>query len=127
MLQLSNISISDGVSTLIMPVSRKVSVGGTDVCKEIEMASGKLVREMKGHRVKVTAEWDWLPVDVLTDLHTMLRRGGYFTVTYPDPAQGMTTASFAIAYPTSKIFRFGSNGEPRWHEVTLAMTAQEVI
>lgn len=123
---MASIIISDGTSTITMPRIRKVEVGGAEVAKEIKMASGKLIKEMIGFRTTVTAEWDWLPAETITALHTMLRQGGYFTVTYPDPATGSTTAKFSISYPTTKIFKFNGT-EPRWHEVSLTMTAQEVV
>lgn len=90
------------------------------------MASGKKVKEVIGHRTVVNAEWDAVPADTMAALHTMLRKGGYFTVSYPDPAEGDVTASFSISYPTSKIFKF--NGTVAyWHGVSLKMTAQDVI
>lgn len=109
-----------------MPRVRNVTVGGEEVANEVTMASGKIVKEMTGFRVVVTAEWEWLPAEIITALHTMLRRGGFFTVSYPDPASGDVTASFSVTYPTSKIFRFAGTS-PRWYDVKLTMKAQEVV
>ena len=108
-----------------MPRIRKITVGGEEVCKEITMANGKLVKEMIGFRTVVSAEWDWLPANAIKDLHMLLRQGGYFSVEYPDPASGDSAGMFSISYPETKIFRF-SGTEPRWHGVKLIMTAQEV-
>lgn len=108
-----------------MPRIRKVTVGGEEVCKEIAMANGKLVKEMIGFRTVVTAEWDWLPAKTIRDIHMLLRQGGYFFVEYPDPASGDSAGMFNVSYPETKIFRF-SGTEPRWHGVKLLMRAQEV-
>ena len=123
---MDKITISDGVTIVEMPRVRAVEVGGEEVCKEITMASGKTVQEMIGWRAVVTGEWDWLPAETITALHTMLRQGGFFSVTYPDPADGDVTANFSVSYPTTKIFRFVGTS-PRWHGIQLTMTAQEVV
>ena len=122
---MDKITISDGMTEIEMPRIRNVTVGGEEVANEVTMASGKIVKEMIGFRTVVTAEWDWLPAETITALHIMLRKGGFFTVSYPDPAVGDITAQFSVSYPTSKIFRFiGST--PFWHDVKLTMKAQEV-
>lgn len=122
---MDKIAITKGTARMEMPRIRKITVGGEEVCKEIAMANGKLVKEMIGFRTVVTAEWDWLPANTIKDLHMLLRQGGYFYVEYPDPATGEGFGMFSISYPETKIFKF--NGvEPCWHEVKLTMTAQEV-
>lgn len=123
---LDKIRITKGNTTIEMPRVRAVSVGGEEVANEIQMASGKMVKEMIGFRTTVTAEWDWLPAQTITDLHTLLRRGGYFFVEHPDPASGDASGMFSISLPESKIFRFNGT-EPRWHGVSLTMKAQEVV
>ena len=123
---MDKIKISKNGIEIEMPRVRKITVGGEEVANEITMASGKRVKEMIGHRTVVTAEWDWLPAKTITDLHALLRQGGYFQAEYPDPAIGDATGMFSISYPETKIFKF--NGiEPRWHGVSLTMTAQEVV
>ncbi len=123
---MDKIKITKENSIIEMPKVKNVRVGGVEVSKEIEMASGKKVKEMIGFRPTITAEWDWLPAQTITDLHLLLRQGGYFQVEYPDPATGYTTGIFSIAYPETKIFKFNGT-EPRWHGVTLIMTSQRVI
>ena len=108
-----------------MPRIRKITVGGEEVCKEIKMANGKLVKEMIGFRTVVSAEWDWLPAGTIKELHQLLRQGGYFFVDYPGPALRDSAWIFSVPYPETKIFRF-SGTEPRWHGVKLVMRAQEV-
>lgn len=126
MLHLDKIKISKGTTVIEMPRVRAVKVGGKEECREITMASGKTVKEMIGFRTTIKAEWDWLPAKTITDLHALLRQGGYFLAEYPDPAIGDASGMFSVSYPETKIFKF--NGlEPRWHGVSLTMTAQEVV
>jgi hypothetical protein len=121
----TQITISDGVTTITMPKVRKVSVGGAEVAKEVTMASGKMVKDVIGHRTVVEAEWDYVPASTIATLHSLLRQGGYFSVGYPDPDGTYKSGSFSVSYPTSKIFKF-KNGVAMWHSVSLTMTAQEV-
>lgn len=123
---MDKIKITKGTTTIEMPRVRNVKVGGKEVCKEVEMASGKRVKEMIGFRTVVNAEWDWLPAKTITDLHLLLRQGGYFFVEYPDPAVGEASGTFSVSYPETKIFKFYGM-EPRWHGVSLIMESQEVV
>lgn len=118
------VKITKNDITIEMPRVRSINVGGEEVSNEITMANGKKVKEMIGFRTVINAEWDWLPAEIIRDLHDLLRQGGYFEVEYPDPT-GTLTGMFSISYPTSKIFKFYGD-EPRWHNVTLTMRGQEV-
>ena len=89
------------------------------------MASGKLVKDIRGYRPIIKATWDYFPANSLTQLVTMLRQGGFYVVDYPDEL-GDKSGSFKISYPETKIFKF-VDGVPMWHNVELTFTAQEVI
>lgn len=125
MFRLEKLKISKNGTTIEMPRVR-ITVGGEEVSNEITMASGKMVKEMIGHRIVVKGEWDWLPAQTITNLHRLLRQGGYFKVDYPDPVIGDSSGMFSISYPETKVFKFYGT-EPRWHAVSLIMKAQEVI
>lgn len=120
------IIISNGTTDITMPLIKKISVGGQEVANEVTMASGKLVKDIIGHRVIVNAEWDYVPASQIANLVTMLRAGGYFAVTYPDPSGENKSGNFSISYPQTRIFKY-VDGVPMWHGVSLTMTAQEVI
>lgn len=122
---MDKIIISDGTVSIEMPRTRSLKVGGETVGKDVTMASGKVVKEVKGFRAKLTAEWNWLPAATITQIHRLLRKGGFFMVSYPDPDKGDTQGLFEIAPPESGIFKF-VDGKPRWKDVSLTMTAQEV-
>lgn len=113
------------IHNIEMPRVRAVRVGGEEVCTVVQMASGRTVKEMQGHRTTITAEWDWLPVDTITALVSLLRQGGYFMVQYPDPDGTDKSGMFDISQPELKVFRY-VDGIPRWHGVSLTMRSQEV-
>lgn len=121
----NQITISQGGASVTMPRVRAVQVGGKEVAKEVTMASGKIVKDIIGHRVTLSASWDYVPAQTITALCALLRRGGFFEVRYPSP-EGAASGSFSIAYPTMRIFAF-RRGVPIWHDVELSMEAREVI
>lgn len=123
---MKEITIYNGTVTVTMPPTRKITVGGEEVCNEIPMASGKMVKDVLGYRAVVSADWDYVPVDTMTTLTTMLRAGGYFTVGYPDPDGTDKSAKFSVSLPTTGIFKFNGT-TPFWHGVSLKMSAQEVV
>ncbi len=123
---LDRITISNGIATITMPKVRVVSVGGESVYSEVEMASGRKVRDIVGFRPAVSAKWDWVPASTMAALHAMLRSGEYLFVEYPDPVEGDASGYFDVNYPTSETFQF-VDGEARWHNVSLTMTAQGVV
>lgn len=123
---MTQITISNGITTITMPKVRKITVGGEEVANETVMASGKKVKDVIGYRAVVTADWDWVPADTMAALTTMLRAGGYFTVGYPDADGADKSALFSITIPTTGIFKFNGT-TPFWHGVSLKMSAQEVV
>ena len=123
---MNQITISNGTTTITMPQIKKIEVGGEEVCNEITMAGGKLVKEMIGFRTVVSAEWDWVPAATMRSLVTLLRGGGYFTVGYPDPDGTYRNGKFSVSIPSIGIFKF-KDGVAMWHGVQLDMTAQEVL
>lgn len=124
---MDNIIITKGHISIELPSTDDLTVGAEEQSQEITMASGKRVKEMKGVRTTVKAKWSWLPQQTIVDLQDLLRQGGYFQVTYPDPSLGEMTQSFSIAFPSAKLFKFDDvTGEPTWYDITLTMEAQEV-
>ena len=122
---MTQITISDGITTITMPKTRKITASGDLVEVETAMASGKLVSDVIGHRAVVTATWDYVPAATMAALTTMLRTGAYLTVGYPDPDGTDKSAKFKISIPSPGIFKFVS-GVPMWHGISITMKAQEV-
>lgn len=123
---MDKITISDGITTITMPRTKKITVGGKIASSETEMASGKRVAEVIGCRIIINADWDYVPAATMAALTTMLRKGLFFTVGYPDPDGTDKSGAFSITIPSSGIFKFVS-GVPMWHGVSLVMTSQEVV
>jgi hypothetical protein len=122
----TQIMISDGVTYITMPQTKKVTDVGAVEYKEIKMAGGKLVREMIGFRPGFRYDWDYVPASTIADLIAFLRTGAYFTVAYFDVDGTEKSGLFSITYPTPKVFKF-VRGVAMWHGVSITITAQEVV
>ena len=114
--------IIDGIS---MPKTRTLQVGGEYVSKEKTMASGKMVRDILGWRMTISASWDWVPAEILSQLVQKARSGTFLTIQYPDSTGQDATGIFSVDIGNQRVFRF-VNGAPYWYSVTLTATAQEV-
>lgn len=108
-----------------MPRTRSLEVGGSYESKEATMASGKIVRDIVGFRIELTANWEYLPAETLTQLVSAARGGSFVQIKYPDPVSGEADGMFSVSIGTQKIFKF-VNGNPYWYNVSLTATAQEV-
>ena len=122
---MTQITISNGVTTITMPRTRKVSEAGELVYTEKQMASGKMVRDVKGFRAGYVYKWDWVPASTINDLVAMLRTGSYFTVDYFDTDGTDKSGTFSIDYPSFEVFTF-RDGVAMWHNCNLTIRAQEV-
>lgn len=115
---------SDKSHSVTLPRVRDIEVGAEEGSKTVTMASGKTVKDILGYRAKVTAVWDWIPADLVTELLNLLKTGAFLWVEYPAPS-GNGAGFFSIEYPTLSVFCY-KNSVPVWHDMTLSMTAQEV-
>lgn len=120
----NQIVISKGNTSITMPLTRKISYGGISEEKQATMASKKIVTDIIGFRRTVSAEWDWVPAETITALISILRQGGFFSVTYPTP-EGTRTDTMSVNFPTLEIFAYRS-GVAIWHGVRLDMQTQDV-
>ena len=123
---MTKITISNGVTSITMPPTRKVTEVGELVHKEIPMASGLRVRDITGFRPGYSYEWDYVPASTITALITLLRTGGFFTVDYFDVDGTDKQGVFSIDYPSFRIFTF-RNGAPVWRDCKLTIKAQGVV
>lgn len=114
------------IGGITMPRTKTLEVGGEYESKEATMASGKIVRDVIGWRVELTAAWEWLPAGLLAELVPLVRTGGFLEISYPDSTGQTATGMFAVEIGNQKIFKF-KHGEPYWYNVELTATAQEVI
>lgn len=125
-LHLDKITIysADKSRSITLPRVRDIEVGAEEESKTVTMASGKTVKDILGYRANITAVWDWIPADLVTELLNLLKSGAFLWVEYPAP-DGSGAGFFSIEYPTLSVFCY-RDGIPVWHDMTLSMTAQEV-
>ena len=115
----------DEGNIVVLPRTRNIIIGGDQKYTEIEMASGKRVRDIVGYRTKVTAEYDYIPSKDLITLQSIARKCTYVTAEYLD-VDGRKSMKCSINIPESGIFQF-KNDIPVWHKAKLELVAQEVI
>jgi hypothetical protein len=127
LLLLDNIKITKASAGLevSLPRTKKIQISGENESVQTTMASGKKVSDIIGHRITITAEYDYLPANIMTALMAVVRAGGYCLVEYPD-ISGDASGMFEISVPSPGIFKFRDN-IPIWHGAILNFTAQEVI
>lgn len=117
----------NNVDYIELPRTRQITYVEELVAHETEMASGKIVQDIMGVRPTFTAVFEYIPTDVLQNIMTLLRSGGFFTVAYPSPISGEEVGVFKITEDAGqKIFKF-VNGQPMWYGMTLTFTSQAVI
>lgn len=122
MWHLDNITIAG----IAMPRTKSIEIGGEYESKETTMASGKIVRDVIGWRTEITAEWEWVPAGLLSQLVPIARSGQFVTIQYPDSTGADTSGVFSIEIGDQKVFKF-VDGVPMWYNVQLTATAQEVV
>ena len=122
---MDRIVIYDDTGEIILPKCR-FSIGGVNVYTESTMAGGRRVRDIQGFRTKISLSWEYYPAADLSRLCTLLRKGGFFLVRYPDQDGSERQGYFSADYPTTEVFEF-VDGKPVFYGVKLTLTAQEVL
>ena len=93
--------------------------------QELEMISGKMVKEYRGVVWIIEYEADYLTNAELRPLLNVLRGASSFNVTFlPDNASGMESGTFITTGITDPAFRFDRYGEAYWDG--LSFTLREV-
>ncbi len=122
---MKQITISNGKTSVTMPITRKVVDDGKTEYKEKTMASGKKVRDIIGFRKGFTYEWDYIPSETINSLMSLLRTAEALTVSYFDVDGTEGSALFYVSYPNLGVFAF-RNDVPIWHDCKLTISAVEV-
>lgn len=123
---MTQITISNGVTTIVMPKAKKVSDAGELIFKESTMASGKIVRDIKGFRPAFKYEWDYVPASTITSLINILRSGSSVSVNYFDVDGIDKQGVFYLSYPSFEVFKF-KDGIPMWHKCSITIKSQGVL
>ncbi len=120
-----NITISDGATTIAMPMTKDVVDVGKMEYKEQSTANGRTVRKLIGFRPGFKYQWDYVPIATITALNAMLRAGTFFTVTYFDTDSTAQSGTFSVSYPAPTLFGY-VDGAAVFHKFELTIAAQEV-
>lgn len=116
----------NNVDYIDLPRTKKITYTEEPVVYETEMASGKIVQDIMGVRPVFSAQFNYVPASTLQEIVTLLRAGGFFTVTYPSPTGEMTSKFKITEDAGQKVFKF-VDGQPMWYGMTLTFTAQAVL
>jgi len=122
---MDRIIISNDVYSITLPLSKKPMIGSEEVSHKVEMASGKIVKEIIGFRTVIDTEYDAIPATSLTKVIKMVRAGGFLNVQYPDLDGTDKSELFDVTVSQMGIFKF-HNGSPWWRGLILHMQSQEV-
>lgn len=91
----------------------------------VEMISGRTVREVRGHVQMITWSYDYMGNDLWRQLAAVLRGNTAFPVSYlPDDSDAMATGTFLVDSITQPTFAFSKGGVGLWHNV--GFTLREV-
>ena len=123
---MTQITISNGTTTVAMPRTHNVADAGELVFKETQMSSGVIVRDITGFRPGFEYEWDYVPVETINSLIPLLRSGQALTVDYFDVDGTDKQGTFYVSYPSPGVFAYRNN-IPVWHGFKLRITSQGVV
>lgn len=115
----------DGATSVTLPRCRP-TLSYEDETITAKMASGKMVEDVVGLRPVIKAAYGYVPAADMAALNAMVLEGGFHRVEAPGVSSGNIDAKFKITPPTYEVFKYIA-GEPMWCNVTLTLTAQEVI
>lgn len=115
-----------GTSSVTMPVTKNYNYVDTPVYNRGESAAKKRFYEIIGYRPEITVAWEYIPDASLKTLLALVRANVLCNVTYTDANGTSLTKAFEITMSPVTVFKYVS-GVPMWCNLTLTMSAQEVI
>lgn len=122
----STLKIYDDNSNAIVMPRVRYTLASEEMSEESVMMSGRIVKDILGYRIIISAEWEWVPADMLAYVVNMIRSGKFRYVEYQDVNGAVRKEKFSISQPEPEIFTFTDDGTAVWRTVKLKMTAQEV-
>lgn len=115
------------VNGIYLPESTKdkYQCWSEELSVNVEMISGRMVREIRGHVQKITWSYDYMGNDLWRRLYAVLRGGAAFPVVYlPDDGDSMRSSTFLTESITQPTYAFSHSGVGLWHNV--GFTLREV-
>ena len=95
------------------------------LAQQVEMISGRMVEEERGHVQMIKYAYDYMGNDLMRQALTVLRRGKSFPVAYlPDEGDELVSGIFLCTSITQPTFAFSRYGVSYWHN--FAFTLREV-
>ncbi len=93
-----------------------------DLSKDLRMASGRLVREIRGRIRIIKYQYDYMGDELLRTLLSDLRQPEALTVSYLTPENDtLETSRFRCTdYPKPAV-AFSDGGHPKWHDVSFTL------
>lgn len=93
--------------------------------QQVEMISGRLVEEERGHVQMVEYAYDYMGNSLMRQVLEVLRSGQSFPAAYlPDGADTLQSGVFLCTSLTQPVMAFSRRGVPYWH--SFAFTLREV-
>lgn len=121
------ITISDGEDNIELSSKIEYPLGGEEVNKKAQMASGKIVKDVVGYRDVLEIPVGYLGVETMALLRDMIRRNdGFLNISYPTPG-GAMTSEFVVEDPKGKIIDYDDDGKAVWLDITLKAQSTEVV
>ncbi len=97
----------------------------SELSVEIDMISGRRVREVRGNVQIIEWSYDYMGIEAGKTLLNILRSGEPVSVAYlPDTSSELTNGQFWVESLTPPSFAFSKSGTPYWHNI--AFTLREV-
>lgn len=94
--------------TVKTPSAMSVSISDFDG-ETTRNAKGDLIRDRIGVKKKVSCEWSYLTQSEASEILNAVTNV-FFSVTYLDPASGMTTKTMYVGDRTAPLYRYGNGG-----------------
>lgn len=86
--------------------------------QQIEMISGRVVTEARGHVQIIEYQYDYMGDALMRPLLAVLRGGEAVEVSYlPDNGTDMITSRFIVTSMTNPTFAFSKQGKAYWHNI----------
>lgn len=93
--------------------------------QQVEMISGRLVEEERGHVQMVEYAYDYMGNTLMRQVLEVLRSGQSFPAAYlPDEGDELVSGIFLCTSLTQPVMAFSRRGVPYWH--SFAFTLREV-
>lgn len=108
---------------IVLPRTRELTVGSSQVYKEIVTADGTRKRYVIGYRPEVVATWDYFPADLLAEVTAIARSCSFFTMDYPGEDGNDNSGLFSVEASSVGVFAY-RDGKPIWRGLTLTFSAQ---